>query len=163
MLRFLALSFSAALIGFGPMAFSPPPSNYDCWETARVDPEVAPEAFQRALTVFGYGSLIFRPGFPFKRTWGWKRRVFKVDLRSPRSQNKQHQTRILSHFFRNISQSNTFGFTFAPADNRSYPACVHGFLRRFWQRSCDHRGTPESPGVEVCRVCCNFGSKMSST
>jgi len=27
-----------------------------------------PEEFDKVRTVFGYGSLIFRPGFPFKRT-----------------------------------------------------------------------------------------------
>ncbi|CAE7324389.1 chac2 [Symbiodinium pilosum] len=68
---------------------------YDCWERARVDENITSDQFDKVRTVFGYGSLIFRPGFPYQRM---------------------------------------------------YPACVRGYLRRFWQMSCDHRGTPEFPG-----------------
>lgn len=65
------------------------------WERAHVDENVSADEFAKVRTVFGYGSLIFRPGFPYQRM---------------------------------------------------YPACVRGYLRRFWQMSCDHRGTPEFPG-----------------
>eukprot|EP00434_Breviolum_minutum_P022124 symbB.v1.2.019533.t1/scaffold1599.1/size109767/3 len=84
-----------ALLARGLTMAVPESSPYDCWERARVDPVVFPEQFAQVRTIFGYGSLIFRPGFQYKRR---------------------------------------------------YPAVVHGFVRRFWQRSCDHRGTPEAPG-----------------
>ncbi len=47
------------------------------------------------LWIFGYGSLVWRPAFPYR-----ERR---------------------------------FGY-------------IRGYLRRFWQESTDHRGTPEAPG-----------------
>lgn len=50
------------------------------------------------MWIFGYGSLIFRPGFAF------------LERR---------------------------------------PAWIAGYVRRFWQGSPDHRGTPESPGRVV--------------
>jgi len=51
--------------------------------------------------IFGYGSLVFRPGF-------------------------------------------------AAVETR--PGRVRGFVRRFWQHSSDHRGTPKSPGRVVTLV-----------
>mmetsp|Transcript_54830 Transcript_54830/g.169786 ORF Transcript_54830/g.169786 Transcript_54830/m.169786 type:complete len:257 (-) Transcript_54830:87-857(-) len=73
----------------------------DCWDRARVDPAAEFDGVAPVRSIFGYGSLVFRPGF---------------------------------------------------AHIRAYPVCVRGFARRFWQRSCDHRGTPEAPGRVVTLV-----------
>ncbi len=51
--------------------------------------------------IFGYGSLVWRPAFPF---------------------------------------------------SARRPAAIHGWRRRFWQASTDHRGTPEAPGRVVTLV-----------
>lgn len=66
-----------------------------------MDPDAEFEGATPVRSIFGYGSLIFRPGFPYLR---------------------------------------------------AYPASVRGYLRRFWQRSCDHRGTPKAPGRVVTLV-----------
>jgi len=71
------------------------------WERARVDPAADFGQDCPVRSVWGYGSLVFKPGFPHLR---------------------------------------------------AYPACVRGFIRRFWQLSSDHRGTVEAPGRVVTLV-----------
>ena len=65
--RRCAYGLPLALLATG-LTMAVPESPYDCWERARVDPVVLPEQFAQVRTVFGYGSLIFRPGFQYKRT-----------------------------------------------------------------------------------------------
>eukprot|EP00439_Symbiodinium_sp_Y106_P021160 s6857_g2.t1 len=43
--------------------------DYDMWERAHVDENVSADEFAKVRTVFGYGSLIFRPGFPYQRMY----------------------------------------------------------------------------------------------
>lgn len=75
--RRCAYGLPLALLARGLTMAVPESSPYDCWERARVDPVVLPEQFAQVRTVFGYGSLIFRPGFQYKRTgslllgWVW--------------------------------------------------------------------------------------------
>eukprot|EP00927_Polykrikos_kofoidii_P049288 TRINITY_DN43366_c0_g1_i1.p1 TRINITY_DN43366_c0_g1~~TRINITY_DN43366_c0_g1_i1.p1 ORF type:complete len:250 (+),score=28.71 TRINITY_DN43366_c0_g1_i1:59-808(+) len=50
--------------------------DFDCWETAKVDPAANFNGPPPVRTVFGYASLIFRPGFPFIRAYPVRVRGF---------------------------------------------------------------------------------------
>jgi len=49
----------------------------------------------------------------------------------------------------------------------SYESCrvgfIEGYLRRFWQGSTTHRGTPQSVGVRVNMLCPSIVCRLSVT
>ena len=82
----------------------------------------------KAVWVFGYGSLVWRPGFPAKR-----REVGERERRGREPPPPPARP----------------GTNFRPPAVLERPGYVKGFVRRFHQGSTDHRGTPARPGRTV--------------
>ena len=76
-------------------------SELGIWKNNNIPWSSTAKEIPRPLWIFGYGSICWKPSFPFAER----------------------------------------------AD-----ALITGFIRRFWQQSTDHRGTPESPGLVMTLI-----------